>query len=117
VSTCHFTTPEFSTQGDDAGKLVGGLGDYKGYVPWHAGNRVGDYNNMVDFILLDYYLTGNGRAKDVAREIGELLIQHARGTVSREAAAMGALLHYYQHTWDARALLRFTSELICVLSS
>jgi hypothetical protein len=111
VSTCHYTTPQFDTQGDDAGKLVGGLADYKGIVPWHSGNRVGDYNNMIDFILLDYYLTGNGRALDVAHETGQLLIRHARGKTSREAASLGALLHYYQHTWNPQALLAFTTEL------
>jgi hypothetical protein len=80
-------------------------------VPWHSGNRVGEYNNMVDFMLLDYYLTGNARALDVTNEIGQLLIRFAKGHPSREGCGIGALLHYYQHTWNAKALLKFTSEL------
>jgi hypothetical protein len=66
---------------------------------------------MLDFVLLDYYLTGNERALDVAHEVGQLLIQHAQGCTSREACNLGALLHYYQHTWNANALLKFTTEL------
>jgi hypothetical protein len=111
VSICHFAAPQAQNAHYSARKLVGGMTDYKGYVPWHTGDRVGDYNNVIDFMLLDYYLTGNRRSLDVTTEMGELLIQHAKGHISREAANLSALLDYYKHTWNAAALLKFTTEL------
>lgn len=109
VDTCHYATKEAQGGGH---KYVGGMCDYKGYVPWHEGSRVGDYNNMVDFMQLDFYLTGNRRALDVMHEMGQALIHIGKAYPSREGAGMlSATLDYYKATWDARALLLFVNEL------
>jgi hypothetical protein len=111
IDTCHYTTAEARRWPSAARKEVGGMCDYKGIVHWHSGDRVSDYNNMVDFLQWDYYLTGNVRALDVMEEIGALLVQQSKGSTGREACNLGALLHYYLHSWDPGALLTFTAEL------
>ena len=57
-------------------KYRGGLTDYKGITPWHAGRRNPDYNLMLDNVFWDYHLTGNMRAMDVADEILGLLLKN-----------------------------------------
>lgn len=71
IDICHFTTGEFAERAYPEGKIVGALNDYKGLVHWHSGSRLFDYNAMTDYLLYYYYLTGDRRGLDVAKEWGE----------------------------------------------
>lgn len=112
VDTCHYATPEFETHPvESSRKAVGGMCDYKGIVHWHTGAGV-DYNSMTDYLLYDYYLTGNRRAWDVLMEVGPYTVEHGVVVAERHGAGvLSALLDYYKATWDPRALLAFTQQL------
>lgn len=76
IGHCHYTTPEFlknSGGGVSNGKMPGGICDYKGFVPWHAGDRLG-YNSVADAMLHHFYFTGNRRSLDTAKLHGEALL-------------------------------------------
>jgi len=86
------------------GKLVGGICDYKGFVKWSAGNRLG-YNSVGDALLHQYYFTGNRRALDTALAHGQQLIDDNRALSSREGSArITSLVSHFLHTWDNDAL-------------
>ena len=98
---CHYTKPKYLRLSYPQGKIVGGLNDYKGLVPWNAGNRVADYNSMTDFMFYYYYTTGNKWGLEVAKEWGEAMKK--TGGLQRHRAGAGsltALLNLYQATWD-----------------
>lgn len=83
-------------------KFVGGICDYKGFVHWNAGYR-NHYNSGIDFMLWDYYLTGNLRSLDVAMEHGYYNAAHLRGLDNREGAGkLNAIIDLYKATWDPK---------------
>ena len=114
VDICHHATPAFSRSerakvepadwaGGHSAKAVGGLCGYWGYVHWHAGTLFG-FDSLVDYMLYDYYLTGNLRAWDVAREHGEYNYR-VTSYVSNERQGDGLLnvwLDMYLATWDPK---------------
>jgi|GEM_PF-3600046 len=113
VDTCHWTTPYFASHpSTSAMKLIGGMHDYKGIVHWHTGSRTGEYNSQMDFLMYGYYLTGNRRLWDVLLEAGPLAVERGRPAPERHGAGcLSAQIHYYQATWDPRALLKIVEGL------
>ncbi len=113
VDTCHFATPQFITHPNEAArKAVGGMGDYKGIVHWHTGARTGEYNSQLDFLLYDYYLTGNRRAWDVIAETADLAVLNGNVAPERQGAGCISIwLDYYKATFNAPALLRIAQDL------
>lgn len=106
VDHCHWTNDFFTSleqqPTDSARKAVGGLCDYKGVVHWHAGSD-GAYNACLDYMLYDYYFTGNRRAWDVAQEHGSFITRTASQNIGRGAAGQSdTLVEYYQATWDPK---------------
>ena len=100
---CHWTNELFSSRPTyDDRKAVGGLCDYKGVVHWHAGDR-NAYNACIDFMLYDYYLTGNRRAWDVALEHGQHIVKTGEQNHGRGAAGQAdTLVELYTATWDPK---------------
>jgi hypothetical protein len=104
VDHCHWTNEFFTSlerqPTDSARKAVGGLCDYKGVVHWHCGDG-GSYNACLDYMLYDYYFTGNRRAWDVAQEHGSYITRTAAQNIGRGAAGQSdTLVEFYQATWD-----------------
>lgn len=104
VDHCHWTNEFFTSEEhqptDSARKAVGGLCDYKGVVHWHCGDG-GSYNACLDYMLYDYYFTGNRRAWDVAQEHGNYITRTAAQNTGRGAAGQSdTLVEFYQATWD-----------------
>lgn len=104
VDICHWTNEFFESHEHQptyhARKAVGGLCDYKGVVHWHAGSR-NAYNACIDFMLYDYYLTGNRRAWDVALAHGGYVAETGRSDDGRGAAGQAdTLVELYKATWD-----------------
>jgi len=111
---CHFSKSPY----DDASptypwrKRVGGLTDYKGYVPWYSGARVGDYNTMTDFLFLFDYINGEWRGSEVAAEMvnaireekGQFIpdgkVYGPRDSDREQAGTFSGLLDYYENTLD-----------------
>ncbi|MEA3402362.1 MAG: LamG-like jellyroll fold domain-containing protein [Armatimonadota bacterium] len=87
------------------GKIPGAVCDYKGYVPWSSGARLG-YNWYVDYILLHYYLTGNARARDLAEQIYHTLLgmYHGDGGGRSGATRLETAIRLYYLTHDGRIL-------------
>jgi len=103
IGICHYSTPEFESRRKFCNKIKGALTDYKGIVPYHSGGRLPDYNCMTDFMLYYYYLTGNPRGLEVAREWGEAVLTRARDarfSDRRGPATLNSLLNLYLATWD-----------------
>lgn len=76
IAHCHYTTSEFQKGfGGDIpdSKMLGGICDYKGYVPWNTGDRIG-YNSVSDSMLQHFYFTGDRRSLDTAILHGEALL-------------------------------------------
>ena len=106
VDVCHFSRPEYEKLRWPQGKIVGALNDYKGIVHWHAGGRWRDYNSMTDFMLYDYYLTGDARGLEVAKEWADGVVkkfEKPHGTRSG-AGTCAALVEAYQATQDPKYL-------------
>ncbi|WP_145057857.1 exo-rhamnogalacturonan lyase family protein [Lignipirellula cremea] len=106
VDHCHWTNAFFTSleqqPTDSARKEVGGLCDYKGVVHWHCGDG-GSYNACLDYMLYDYYFTGNRRAWDVAQEHGDYITRTAAQNIGRGAAGQSdTLVEYYQATWNPK---------------
>ena len=111
LDLCHYVAPDYRrTDGWFDNKAVGGLCDYKGYVHWHAGARAG-YNSVVDFLWWDYYVNGNGRARDVAHEHGAYVLRkgHTEGDRSG-AAVLDTVFGMYLATWDVKYWRKFRRE-------
>jgi len=108
---CHYSTPELETLAYPQQKIKGALTDYKGLVPWHAGGRLFDYNCMADFLLYNYYVTGDRRGLDVLDEWIEAALTHYRKPRERRegAGVLATCLAAYEHTWDDR-LVRLIDE-------
>lgn len=77
VDTCHFNTVAFDK------RLKGIYKDYSqpGSMHRHSGDHWGGRNEEASHtnlngILLYYYITGNDRALDVAKETGEFFLKH-----------------------------------------
>jgi len=107
VGICHYATLEFEDHPlDNSRKLKGALTDYKGIVPWCRGRRLADYNAMTDFMLYDYYVTGDRGGLDVAMEWGEAMKRHIAKPGSYGgrgwAGPCSALVSLYEATWDER---------------
>ena len=100
---CHYVSPEYRPRDQWFDKkAVGGLCDYKGFVHWHAGAR-GGYNSVVDFLWWDYYVNGNGRARDVALEHGDYVLRKGYVTDERGGdAVLNTTLDMYLATWDLK---------------
>jgi hypothetical protein len=104
VDLCDWTNELFESREHQpvyhSRKAVGGICDYKGVVHWHAGDRYA-YNTCVDFMLYDYYLTGNRRAWDVANEHVRYITRVASQNIGRGAAGQSdTLVEFYKATWD-----------------
>jgi len=104
VDICHWTNELFESREHQPvyhrRKAVGGLCDYKGVVHWHAGDR-NAYNACIDFMLYDYYLTGNRRAWDVAMAHGRYIQKTGTKSIGRGAAGQAdTLIELYKATWD-----------------
>lgn len=83
-------------------KRIGGLCDYKGIVHWHMGNRAW-YNAEVDYLLYDFYLTGDRRSWDVAMEHGDYTRRALRPHRNRESAGqLDVYACMWRATWDER---------------
>lgn len=105
VGICHYATPEFEDHPfDTSRKIKGALTDYKGIVPWSSGRRLADYNAMTDFMLYDFYLTGDRRGFDVAQEWGQAMKKRVKAPGDYGgrgwAGPCAALIALYQATWD-----------------
>lgn len=131
IDICHWSNEKFgnkktmegilsermneNSSGYPAHKKVGGLCDYKGYVHWHAGGR-NRYNAAIDFLLFDYYLTGNLRSWDVAMEHAKYVWKERRKPADRGGAGIiDTLIDYYQATWDRQVgkdMINFTKRFI-----
>ncbi len=107
---CHYINPARTPAAGELDgwlvKVVGGMHDYKGYVPWNAGGRVADYNSMTDFMLyLDHY-TGDRRGREVAltwwRGVTDWV--SPGGSSRSTAGTLAAAVDLYQTTWDRRML-------------
>lgn len=104
VAHAHHTNDELADAPWPRGKLVGGICDYKGFVKWSAGNRLG-YNSVADAMLHQYYFTGDRRARDTAVEHVNRILEDNNARTSREGSArIVSLVAYYMHTWDNAAL-------------
>lgn len=79
ISICHWQDDAYNSRyAEDSTKwhkrkIKGALTDYKGLAPWSAGGRIADYNSMTDYMLYYYYLTGNRRGLEIAKEWGECI--------------------------------------------
>ena len=106
VDFCHYSTPEFEALSYPRQKIKGALNDYKGLVHWHSGGRLFDYNNMADFLLYNYYLTGDRRSLDVLDEWTEAAVARFRKAYSGRGGAgpLATCIATYEHTWDHRLL-------------
>ena len=108
VDICHHTNPYSRYLPYPKGKVKGALNDYKGLVHWYSGNRLFDYNTMVDYLFYDYYLTGNRRGLDVAHEWGEAVLREKPSSVPANgrggAGVLAALCFIYEETGDRRYL-------------
>jgi len=103
---CHYSTPAFEGLAYPGQKIKGALTDYKGLVPWNAGGRLFDYNCMTDFLLYNFYLTGDRRALDVMQEWLDAAVERfQRPSAHRTGSGvLASALMAYQHTWDYRLL-------------
>ncbi len=104
IDICHYSTPESEKMPAPVGKQKGALNDYKGIVHWHHGKRLFDYNSMTDFLLYYYYMTGNRRGLDVAKEWGEAVKKHFTAPFGTRAGAgvTAAVIELYKATGDMR---------------
>lgn len=104
IGFCHYSTPEFEALSYPQQKIKGALTDYKGLVPWHSGGRLFDYNCMADFLLYNYYITGDRRGLDVLDEWIEAAVARFRKARDHRegAGVLATCLAAYQHTWDER---------------
>ena len=106
IAICHYTTPEYNKGRHYASnrKFVGGTCDYKGLVPWHAGDRF-TYNSGVDWYLWNYYATGDRRSWDVAMEHGNYVQSCGGRQNEREGSArIATMIAMYHATWEKRFL-------------
>jgi hypothetical protein len=117
VDVCHWTNADFAARGGQRDeKRVGGMCDYEGLVHWHGGNQA--YQNaLIDFMLYDYYLTGNQRAWDVAMEHGYFTLTGAvQPNQGREAAAQANLYYdLYRATWDPKVGARLHEAVAAIM--
>lgn len=119
IGFCHYSNPEFEAKSGGAQKVVGALNDYKGLVPWHAGGRLFDYNCMTDFMLYNYYFTGNRLPLDVMDEWTNSAVERFRKPRAGRpgAGVLAALIAAYQHNWDIRLLRLINAYAKCLISS
>ncbi|MEI8247345.1 MAG: hypothetical protein WCI51_16045 [Lentisphaerota bacterium] len=104
IDMCNWTTPEYEKLEYPHGKIKGGLNDYKGLSHWHSGNRLMDYNNMTNFMIYYYYLTGDRRGLDVAEMWGNSVKEKFKTPNDGRAGAgtSSALLDLYLATGDKK---------------
>ncbi|MHC4872710.1 MAG: exo-rhamnogalacturonan lyase family protein [Planctomycetota bacterium] len=99
IYLCHWTSEEFSKRNGYSKKMIGGMCDYKGIVPWHTGARA-CYNSMVEHLLLDYYINGNRRAYEAASEHASHLVKNGNDRGREVAGRLNALVNYYRASWN-----------------
>lgn len=100
VDHCHHTTEDLEGLSYPLQKLVGGICDYKGFVHWASGGRLG-YNSIADSMLWHYYVTGNRRSLTTALEHGAALLDDGRPLPHREGSARAtSAAALYFLTWD-----------------
>lgn len=118
VDTCHWTNAHFSSRDTQPSyhqrKRVGGMGDLRA-LHWHAGDLT-SFFAAVDYMLYDYYLTGNRRAWDVAKEHGYYAAEGPFKDVGRGPSGVAdVLVEFYKATWDpavGEALRKQVQEII-----
>ncbi|MCD6407683.1 hypothetical protein J7L87_01360, partial [bacterium] len=105
---CHYTTEKYENFNPwyPYRKIVGALCDYKGYVPWFSGARVGDYNSMVDFLYWYTYLTGDERGREVAEEWWKSTEKyvHPSGSNRSEAGTLASTIFLYSETQNKKMI-------------
>ncbi|HRU05345.1 MAG TPA: hypothetical protein P5137_06175, partial [Candidatus Brocadiia bacterium] len=113
IGMCNYTTPELDKLEYPKGKVLGGLNDYKGIVPWHSGSRLMDYNICMDFVLYYYYMTGDHRGLDIATMWGESVKKKYSAPFGSRSAAgtISSLVEVYKATWDPE-LKRIAQDLV-----
>ncbi|MEA3403534.1 MAG: hypothetical protein U9R79_19990 [Armatimonadota bacterium] len=100
VDHCHYTTEDLEDLSYPLQKLVGGICDYKGFVHWASGGRLG-YNSVADSMLWHYYVTGSKRSLTTALEHGTALLEDGKPRPHREGAARAtSAAALYFLTWD-----------------
>lgn len=81
-------------------KVLGGIHDYKGFVHWNRGDRLG-YNSSADALFWHHYFTGDMRSLSTAMNhsrslLGDPGVRRGRAGSGRITSALAA----YWHTWD-----------------
>jgi len=100
VDHCHYATPDLEAQTYPLQKLVGGICDYKGFVHWASGGRLG-YNSAADAMLWHWYMTGDRRSLTTALEHGAALITDGKPQPHREGSGRAtSAAELYYATWD-----------------
>ena len=100
VDHCHYAAEPFVDLPYPRGKLVGGICDYKGFVHWASGARLG-YNSAADAMIHHYYFTGDERSRTAALEHGRALIDNRRALPHREGSGrLTSACALYFLTWD-----------------
>lgn len=82
-------------------KILGGKHDYKGFVHWNRGDRIG-YNSVSDALLWHHHLTGDMRSRETALDHARAVVDDA-GRMRDDRAGAGRIttaIAAYWHTWD-----------------
>ena len=117
VDHCHYTPEEFLGLPWPRAKLVGGICDYKGFVHWASGARLG-YNSAADAMLHHYYFTGDERSRTTALEHGAALVDSRRAYPHREGSGRTtSACALYFATWDNDYLDFLERTVDCLLGT
>lgn len=113
VDVVHYVTPDYDLFADckrpswpNLDHTRGAMYHVKGFQHWGGDNVVAGHPINYDFMLWDYYLNGNHRALEVAKEWAEGIKQLApHGYSDREGTmTLAELTEMYQATWDVGLL-------------
>lgn len=100
IDHCHHAPEAYRKLPWPQGKLPGGICDYKGFVHWASGSRLG-YNSSADALLNHHYFTGDPRSLETALEHGRALLENGRAQPHREGSGrLTSAIALYLHTWD-----------------
>jgi len=117
VDHCHYATKDFIGLPWPRGKCVGGICDYKGFVHWASGARLG-YNSAADPMIHHYYVTGDRRSLTAALEHGAALVAHGRAYPHREGSGRTtSACALYFLTWDNDYLEFLERTVACLLNT
>lgn len=82
---------------------LGAMYHCKGFAPWAGDATVAGHPMEIDFLILDYFINGNQRSRDVIDHyVQGLKALSPGGFGTREGVnAMAEILQVYKLTWDA----------------